>query len=138
MRLQLALVGLLITQVAHADGALTMRGVYYKERSTRVVQPMLDGMFDIGARGLLTAHLAVDAITSASASSGAMTDKPFSERRYEVGAGYAHEMSGPDGSILDVVRLAGEGKFSTEPDYRSVYVGGRVDTELAQKNATLS
>ncbi len=136
MRLQLALVGLLISQVAYADGALTMRGVYYKERSTRVMQPMLDGMFDVGARGLLTAHLLVDAITSASATSGPTPAEPFSERRYEAGASYAHELDGR--GIIDLWRLAAEGKFSTEPDYRSVYVGGRVDTELARKNATLS
>lgn len=138
MRLQLALVGLLIAGTADADGALTMRGVYYKERSTRVIQPMLDGMFDVGTRGLLTTHLLVDAITSASASSGAAPAEPFTERRYEAGLGYAHELDGPDRTILDLVRLVGEGKYSTEPDYRSVYVGGRIEAELAQKNATVS
>lgn len=137
MRLQLAVAALLVAGTAHADGTLSMRGVYYKERSTRVMQPMLDGMFEAGARGLVTGHLLVDAITSASASSGAVAAEPFTERRYEGGLGYAHELSGPEDSFLDVVRLAVEGKYSQEPDYRSIYVGARAEAEVAQKNATI-
>jgi len=66
---------------AHADGSMSARGVYYKERATRVMQPMLDGMFEVGARGLIDAHFLVDAITSASASSGSAEAEPFTERR---------------------------------------------------------
>ena len=141
MRLQLIrlafVVGILaVGTSARADGTLSMRGVYYKERSTRVVQPMLDAMFEVGAHGLATGHLAVDAITSASASSGAEAD-PFTERRYEGGAGYAHELEGPDGSWVDSVHVGGETKISKEPDYRSIYAGLRAEAEVAQKNATL-
>jgi hypothetical protein len=139
MRLQLGLALLLASSaLAHADGELTVRGVYYKERSTRVVQPMLDGMFEVGTRGLFTGHLLVDAITSASASSGAAPATPFTENRYEGGAGYGHELDGPDGSFLDVVRLGAQGKVSSEPDYKSLYIGVRAEAEVAQKNATLS
>src|SRR5688572_32236706 len=99
---QIALALLVCAGTAHADGTLSMRGVYYKERSTRVMQPMLDGMFEVGSRGLLNTHLLVDAITSASASSGAAEAEPFTERRYEAGAGYAHELSPPDESYFDV------------------------------------
>src|SRR6187402_3836620 len=121
MRLQLtvAVAALGAATTAHADGALSMRGVYYKERSTRVMQPMLDAMFEVGSRGLVTGHFLVDAITSASASSGAETAKPFDEYRIEGGAGYAHELDGPEGTIIDVIRVGGEGKISSEPDYRS-------------------
>jgi hypothetical protein len=140
MRLQLsiALAAMFAGGIARADGTLSMRGVYYKERSTRVVQPMLDSMFEVGSRGLLTGHLLVDAITSASASSGAAAAEPFTERRYEGGLGYAHELDGPEDTIVDVIRVAGEGKVSSEPDYRSIYVGARVEAELAQKNAVVS
>jgi hypothetical protein len=106
-----------------------MRGVYYKERATRVVQPMLDGAFEAGERGLVTAHLLVDAITSASASAGAVDAEPFTERRYEAGGSYAHQLEG--------VRLGGEAKYSSEPDYKSLYVGARGEAELAQKNTVL-
>jgi hypothetical protein len=143
MRLQLsiALAAILVGGVAPpalGDGSLSMRGVYYKERSTRVMQPMLDGMFEVGSRGLVTGHMLVDAITSASASSGAAEAEPFTERRYEAGLGYAHELDGPEDTIIDVIRVAGEGKFSKEPDYRSFYAGARVEAELAQKNAVVS
>jgi hypothetical protein len=141
MRLQLTValaLTLAATTVTHADGTLSMRGVYYKERSTRVMQPMLDGMFEVGARGLVTGHMLVDAITSASASSGAAAAEPFTETRYEGGLGYAHELDGPEDTLLDVIRVAAEGKLSSEPDYRSIYAGARVEAELAQKNATVS
>jgi hypothetical protein len=141
MRLQLRRVTLVVVLVAagtaRADGTLSMRGVYYKERSTRVMQPMLDGMFETGARGLVTGHLLVDAITSASASSGAAAAQAFTERRYEGGLGYAHELSGPQDSFLDVLRVAGEVKYSSEPDYQSMYSGLRAEAEVAQKNATV-
>jgi hypothetical protein len=55
-------------------------------------------------RGVVDAHLLVDAITSASASSGAAAAQPFTERRYEGGGGYTHEIDGPDGSYLDLAR----------------------------------
>ena len=141
MRLQLtaatAAVLVAATGVGHADGTLSMRGVYYKERSTRVVQPMLDGMFEVGARGLVTAHFLVDAITSASAGSGAANAQPFTEKRYEAGGGYTQEFDGPTHSWIDRLRVGGDGKFSTESDYRSIYAGARVEADVAQQNATL-
>jgi hypothetical protein len=138
MRLQLALLLLVAaTTAAHADGSLTLRGVYYKERSTRVVQPMLDGQFEVGKRGLVTGHLLVDAITSASASSGAAPAEPFTENRYEGGVGYTREIDGPEGSFLDLVRVGAQTKLSREPDYQSFYLGARAEAEIAQKNATI-
>ncbi len=126
------------TAAADADGSLSVRGVYYKERSTRVMQPMLDAMFEAGTRGLVNAHLLVDAITSASASSGAAAAEPFTERRYEGGIGYAREIDGPTDSYLDLVRLGVQTRLSSEPDYSSFYLGARAEAEVAQKNATLS
>jgi len=137
MRLQLSALVLLVSSVAFADGTLSMRGVYYKERSTRVMQPMLDGAFDAGAHGVVTGHFLVDAITSASASSGAAAAQPFTENRYEAGLGYTHEIEGPEGSFLDVLRVGGDTKYSTESDYTSFYLGARAEAELAQKNAVI-
>lgn len=114
---------------ARADGTLAVRGVYYKERATRVMQPMLDGAFEAGERGLVTSHLLVDAITSASQSSGAVDAEPFTERRYEGGLGYAHQ--------LDGWKLGGDTRYSSEPDYKSLYLGARGEVELAQKNTVL-
>lgn len=142
MRLQLTAVAVAAVAAAatpaHADGTLSMRGVYYKERSTRVMQPMLDGMFEIGARGVLSAHLVVDAVTSASAGSGAANAVAFSKQRYEGGASYQHELDGPAASVLDKLRLRADTKYSNEPDYKALYGGGKVDAELGEKNTTLS
>lgn len=137
MRLQLVAAALLVSTTAFADGELSMRGVYYKERSTRVMQPMLDGLFDVGTRGLLSAHLLVDAITSASGASGAVGGKGFTEQRYEGGVGYLQELDGPSGSIVDRIRLGGDAKFSDESDYRSIYGGIRTEADLAHRNATV-
>ncbi len=117
------------TAAAQADGTMSLRGVYYKERSTRVIQPMLDAMFEVGANGLFAGHFLVDTITSASTSAGAEDAVPFTENRYEVGAGYARE--------LGLVRIGFEGKYSTEPDYKSIYAGVRGELDLAQKNTVL-
>src|SRR5664279_814428 len=119
MRLQLGAIVVLtlLAGTAHADGELAVRGVYYKERSTRVMQPMLDGMFDAGARGLVNAHFLVDAITSASAGSGAANATPFTEKRYEGGFSYIREFDGPTAGVLtwlDKFRLGGDTKYSTE------------------------
>lgn len=114
---------------ARADGSLSMRGVYYKERATRVMQPMLDATFDVGEHGVVTAHGLVDAITSASASSGAVDAEPFSEKRYESGIGYAHK--------LDSLTLGAQAKYSTESDYESTYFGARAQLELFQKNTVV-
>ena len=64
--LALALTGVVAPAAARADGTLSLRGAYYKERSTRVVQPMLDASLEVGAAGALELHGLVDSITSAS------------------------------------------------------------------------
>lgn len=131
MRLQLALVvGLSVSSTwAWADGSVTVRGVYYKERATRVMQPMLDSILEVGQRGLVTTHFLVDSITSASASAGAADAVAFTETRYEGGIGYTHQ--------LGDLRLGGEAKYSTESDYRSIYAGVRGELDLFEKNTTL-
>jgi hypothetical protein len=116
---------------AHADGQVTLRTAYYKETATRVEQPMLDGIFDVGTKGILTAHLLVDAITSASAGSGAANAAAFTERRYEAAIGYTHQLQ-------RFLSLGGDFKYSTESDYRSIYFGGHGSLDLAQKNFVLT
>ena len=61
------LVALAVPTSARGDGELELRSFYYKERATRVVQPMLDARLDVGEHGAADGHLLVDAITSASA-----------------------------------------------------------------------
>ena len=132
MRLQLVALVVAMSSAAHADGSLSARGVYYKEKATRVIQPMLDGMFEVGERGLVNGHFLVDAITSASQSAGAVNAAAFTENRVEGGLGYTHLFD-----VLDGARVGGSAKYSTESDYRSLFVGGRGEVDLAEKNTTL-
>lgn len=124
----LAAIVALAPATALADGEVSMRGVYYKERATRVIQPMLDGMFEVGTHGIATVHVLADAITSASSASGA-ADNPFTETRYEGGGTYTHDFG--------AFRVSGTAKYSDEPDYISRYGGVRAELDLAEKNTTL-
>ncbi len=112
-------------QRVSADGEVSMRGAYYKEEATRVVQPMLDARFDVGDDGELATHGLIDAITSASVAAGAAAE-PFTERRYEAGAAYSHRLE-------DLV-LGGSARYSDEPDYQSIFVSLRGELALAQDN----
>lgn len=113
---------------AHADGEVAVRAAYYKERSTRVTQPMVDGAFDVGDNGRLQAHMLLDAITSASAAAGG-DGAEFTEKRYQSGVNYLHQVG----------RFAVGGliRYSNEPDYKSYFGGVRGQVELAQRNTTL-
>lgn len=114
---------------ARAEGEIEIRGVYYKERSTRVVQPMIDARVAVDEDTELEAHSLVDVITSASAAAGA-AGVAFTERRYELGAGLSRRL-GRD-------YICGlSGRFSYEPDYLSVFGSARCQVELAQRNTVL-
>lgn len=115
---------------ARADGTMSLRGVWYKEKATRVIQPMVDATFDVGDSGEADAHALVDAITSASTASGALGGDPFQERRWEIGGGYRH--------LFDRLRLGASGRFSYEPDYTSVFFGGQAEGILADQTTTIS
>jgi hypothetical protein len=131
MRVQLKLIAallLLLPATALADGELTLRGVWYKEKATRVIQPMLDATFDAGDEGVADVHVLVDAITSASAAAGAV-DEPFQERRWEVGGGYMR--------TVGAMRLGGSARISLEPDYDSFFVGFRVERDFGDKTTTI-
>jgi hypothetical protein len=130
--LQLLVCGLLVLALpasAGADGVVNLRGAYYKERSTRVQQPMVDAALDTGKRGRLAAHFLVDSITSASAATGA-GGVEFNELRYEAGLGYSHELPGR-------VRLGVQGRYSTEPDYLSKFVAAHGEMALFDQTLTL-
>jgi hypothetical protein len=114
---------------AHADGVIHMRGAYYKERSTRVQQPMIDAQFDAGEHGEVRGHLLVDSITSASVATGAGAIE-FNEKRYEGGLGYTHELPGR-------LRLGGQVRYSTESDYTSAYLAAHAEVALFDQTTTL-
>lgn len=118
-----------LSEVVAADGVVEVRGAYYKERSTRVAQPMLDAAFDTSAHGRIDGHFLVDSITSASSSTGAVGGE-FTELRYEGGLGYSHELPGH-------VKLGLQGKYSTESDYVSTWLAASAELALFDQNTTL-
>jgi hypothetical protein len=120
---------LLAPPAAGADGEVSVRGAYYKERATRVAQPMLDARFEVGEHGELLVHTLVDSITSASVAAGA-AGEPFDESRYELGASYLHR--------LGRFRLGGGVRGSTEPDYQSAFAHLRGEAELADRNTLVA
>jgi hypothetical protein len=115
-------------RAAWADGVLELRGAYYKERSTRVEQPMIDGAFDAGEHGRIEGHFLVDSITSASSATGTQGAQ-FTERRYEAAFGYTHELP-------QHVRIGGEAKYSTESDYFSRWIAGHAEVALFDQTTT--
>jgi hypothetical protein len=100
---------------ARAEDYVIVRGAYYREASTRVIQPMVelqrdsDNGLDVGA------HFLVDAITSASIAAGTATDAVFTETRNEAGLSVGKRWSR--------FALRGGYRYSAESDYWSHSVG---------------
>ena len=113
--------------LAHADGEVHLRSAYYKEKATRVVQPMTDVRLELGPDDELAGHFLVDSITSASASAGG-AGAVIEEIRLEGGLSFTHRFTGYE--------LGAFARYSNEPDYQSLFGGIRAVSELARKNAT--
>jgi len=75
----------LLSTPARADDTVTLRGAYYREASTRVIQPMVEVERDSPTGWDVKAHFLVDTITSASVSAGTTADSIFTETRNEAG-----------------------------------------------------
>ena len=98
-------------QAARAENLVTIRGQYYREPSTKVVQPVVEMTADLPAGLDISAHYLLDAITSASAASGPSGDNLFTEFRSEAGVSL--------GKSWSCFHLAGAYKYSAESDYWS-------------------
>jgi hypothetical protein len=118
-----------------AEDRVIIRGNYYRERSTRVLQPMVHVTVDAPDERLtLGAAYLLDAITSASIATGttAVTggDHVFTELR--------HEALGTVGSRLGEWTLGGFFRYSTETDHISRSVGTSVARDFLQRTINLS
>ena len=108
----LALSGALLSRsTVRAEDRVTIRGTYYREPSTRVIQPVVDITKDLPHGFDINAHYLVDTITSASAAAGTSVDNIFTEIRSEVGLGV--------GKTWDRTRVTLSYKYSAESDYWS-------------------
>ena len=105
----LALSGVLLSRsTVRAEDRVTIRGAYYREPSTRVIQPVVDITKDLPHGFDINAHYLVDTITSASAAAGTSVDSIFTEIRSEVGLGV--------GKTWDRTRATLSYKYSAESD----------------------
>ena len=113
---------------ARAD-ELAIRGNYYRDRNTRVIQPEAVLTKSLPTGTLVGAHYLLDAITSASIAAGVLRDEPFTELRNEVGATVGQRF----GRGL----VAAAYSYSSESDYWAhlVSLSGAID--LFKKNTTL-
>jgi hypothetical protein len=96
---------------ARADDHITIRGAYYRETSTRVIQPVVEIAKDLPDGYDVSAHYLLDAITSASVAAGAPGDTIFTELRNEVGLAV--------GKNFARTRLTASYRYSAESDYWS-------------------
>jgi hypothetical protein len=105
---------------ARAENLVEVHGTYFREASTRVVQPMLSVSADLPYGFDVRAHGLVDAITSASIAQGASQDELFTETRKEASLGV--------GKSWGHTRVGLTYRESREPDYISQTAGVSVQT----------
>ena len=96
---------------ARSDSYVTLRGQYYKEDSTRVVQPVVELSKDLPNGVQVRAYYLLDAITSASAASGPSGDTIFTEYRNETSLEVSKEWSRVKAGLAY--------RYSAESDYWS-------------------
>jgi hypothetical protein len=121
---------LAVASSGRGEDRATVRGSYYRERSTKVVQPMVLVTKDLPHGVDMAAHGLVDAITSPSILTGVPGDDIFTEYRKEVGVGV--------GKTIGRSRVALGYRESREPDYISHAVGLSLEQGVWQNTGTVS
>jgi hypothetical protein len=118
--------------VIRSSGAdeVAIHGAYYREPSTRVIQPVVAIEKDLPDGFDVQAHYLVDAITSASAAAGTTVDSIFTEIRNEVGLGV--------GKNWDRTRATLAYRYSAESDYWSHGLAGSLAQRLWGDTATVA
>lgn len=114
---------------AAAENRVTIRGAYYREASTRVVQPVVDLRHDLPAGFDVGAHYLLDAITSASVAAGVSTDSIFTEVRNEAGLAF--------GKSWGRTRAGFGYRYSAESDYWSHTLSLNLSQRLWGDSTTL-
>jgi hypothetical protein len=118
----------LLMIVAPAEAAahyVCLYGSYYKERSTRVISPMIHGKADLPLEAEVELGYLIDQITSASAAVTPGQDVVFQEYRHQLDVSAGIKLFGTRAvSFTPRVGL----RYSDEPDYKSL--GFNVDLEL--------
>ena len=121
----------LVAAPARAENKVEVHGTYYREASTRIIQPMLQLTKDLPYGFDVGAHAIVDAVTSASVAQGASQDDIFTETRKEAGL-RAGKTFGWNRSRVGAVY-----RHSAEPDYGSHTIGIEASTETGCPPVTI-
>lgn len=130
MRRSLALALLfLVPQIATAEDSVTLWTNYYKERSTRVIEPIATVTKDLPADARAQVTYLVDQITSASGTF-TVVDKPFTEYRQEA---KVHLQKRFEHTLTPGVMF----RVSHEPDYTSITFGGDLEYSAFDDNTVL-
>jgi hypothetical protein len=124
----LALLVVCVAPSARAD-EVVLRGNYYRDRNTRVIQPEVDITKDLPTGTTIGAHYLLDTITSASQAAGVILDHPFTELRNEVGASVGQRI----GPSMNTVSYS----YSSESDYWAHTLSVASTIDFFQKNSTL-
>lgn len=118
----------------HAEDRVTVRGNYYRERSTRVLQPLVTFRKELpDERFALETEYLLDVISSASIAAGALAlggDRVFTEMR--------HETTLRATSKVDEWGTSAFYRYSTETDYTTSRFGVSLSREFLQRTANLS
>jgi len=129
LRFRLGLVFItLCSSLAQAD-SVVVRGNYYRDRNTSVIQPEADLSKELPSGTVIGAHYLLDSITSASVAAGAVRDQPFTELRHEAGLRLGQRF----GRALVTASYS----YSSESDYRAQTATLSTLVDLFQKNTTL-
>lgn len=130
----LVALAVLAPALASADDRVVLRGNYYRETSTRVLQPMVSFSKDLPDERLTVGvDYLLDSISSASIGAGSAQlggDFVFTEIR--------HETSARVGSKLGPWGLGGFFRYSTETDFEARSFGFNVSREFLEKTVTIS
>jgi len=123
--------------IARGENLITVRAVYFREPSTRVVQPIAEISHDLPDGWDVRASYLLDAITSASVAAGTLTgDNVFTEIRNEVGLQIGKRIARTQINVAY--------HYSAESDYWSHTASGAVtqhvwgDTGLLQVSGGVS
>ncbi|TPV94006.1 MAG: DUF3570 domain-containing protein [Myxococcales bacterium FL481] len=133
LALLLALVAALVATSSRAEDRIIVRGNYYREASTRVLQPLVTFSKDLPDERLTVGvDYLLDAISSASIAAGAAVlggDKVFTELRHETAARVSSQLGGWG--------LHSYFRYSTETDYVARATGLSVSRQLLQRTLTV-
>jgi hypothetical protein len=120
---------LMFSTGARADDYVSVRGAYYREASTRVIQPMVEVVRESPSGLDVAAHFLVDAITSASIAAGTSVDNVFTEIRDEAGLRIRKRWQRSDAIVSY--------KYSSESDYWSHSLGGSFGVRFWEDTAAI-